>query len=340
MPKNICCGICKLEGHTSRNRMFHPILVAATAVATTPATPAPALLTHDAILSFNSSAGKGRGANDKNNKIRETILAHILTPACDKFMTPTAPHSKEWVHIRNEWQSSLIDLGDRCNIKSYTSINVGHKGGRACRCDYEIMYNTLSPAVLNVEFKFNEMPQFLNLPANKPLHTTSYAEHYYKHYLDKVLDVLEIPLNEKPAYNLWVQYLYNSNYSKHPFYMRMKNAEESFKQKKAPQTELVAQSIHTYLEQIKDTVDCEYLTREFQSQANKHFLIYNYNSKKFHHDMYTNDELIAKKVSHISNKNTLVIESGKPGSYHHLLLRWKNHQGILFPAWQIKLVRQ
>jgi hypothetical protein len=35
----------------------------------------------------------------------------------------------------------------------------------------------------------------------------------------------------------------------------------------------------------------------------------------------------------VINKNTIIVQSDL--NYFKLLLRWKNHKGVLFPAWQI-----
>ena len=348
------CTICNVDGHTKTNKVFHPTQTPVNEIQLNPPAlaPTPEAVANnvvqpesESILKFDSSKGKGRGENDSNNKVREHLLTHLLTPACDPCMTADSPHAEKWNRLRNEWKTALDNLAERLGITNYTSIHIEHKGGRGENSDFLVTYiGSDYNKPVKVEFKFNEMPQFLNLPANRPIHPTSYAEFYYNNYLDRVLEILEILLSEKPTYAAWVKYLYNNDASKHPLYVRMKEAEKTCTQasnlKKAIQTGLVAQSIREYLEQVKDFTNCEYLTQEFQKQSDKHFLIYNYTDGKFHYDTYTPNELTVKSVSSVINGNTLVLESNHPGTYHHCLLRWKNHQGILFPAWQIKLVRQ
>jgi hypothetical protein len=43
-------------------------------------------------------------------------------------------------------------------------------------------------------------------------------------------------------------------------------------------------------------------------------------------------------VEGVKGENTIVVVS-RAGTKHHMLLRWKNHLGILYPAWQISLSR-
>jgi predicted secreted protein len=46
------------------------------------------------------------------------------------------------------------------------------------------------------------------------------------------------------------------------------------------------------------------------------------------------------KFHSIKNGNTIVLQSAaNPSTTFHLLLRWRNHKGILNPAWQISLKR-
>jgi hypothetical protein len=301
-------------------------------------------LTHESIKCFESAKGKGRGLNDANNTLRETILSQMMlppTPQVAAFMAAELPlsHTAQWRHIYNEWHAALKRVAARCEVPDPTAMTVRHKGGRASRSDFEVEFEDAAgrKQCASIEFKFNAVPQFINLPASKPLHALAYARFYYDKYLDKVMDMYHIPATEKPAYDVYVRHLYGSDYSKHPLFAKLKAAEDAAANKVAPQTPIVKESIAEYLVRVADTTDCDALTREFKSQIQKHFLIYK--NGTFHHDMYSEDELTVRRVVRVANNNTLVTESMKDGTFHHLLLRWKNHQGILYPAWQIKLVR-
>jgi hypothetical protein len=41
----------------------------------------------------------------------------------------------------------------------------------------------------------------------------------------------------------------------------------------------------------------------------------------------------------IKNENTIVVDDLEQKQEYHLLLRWKNHKGVLNPAWQISLCK-
>jgi hypothetical protein len=89
---------------------------------------------------------------------------------------------------------------------------------------------------------------------------------------------------------------------------------------------------------VKDSTKLDVLTAEFmRSQSGKRFLIFS--DGKFHHDQISDAELTAKSVVGVRNGNLLVIQSEEPRTTHEMLLRWKNHLGVLFPAWQISMKR-
>ena len=71
------------------------------------------------------------------------------------------------------------------------------------------------------------------------------------------------------------------------------------------------------------------------TQENKLFILWDCASKKFILDTIEVKNNIL--YCGIKNKNTIVIKIGNNhNDYYDLLLRWKNHKGILYPAWQIK----
>ena len=58
---------------------------------------------------------------------------------------------------------------------------------------------------------------------------------------------------------------------------------------------------------------------------------------EFYKDTINIDELTVTKIEKIT-KNTLVLQTNSTSKIN-MLLRWKNHAGILFPAWQISITR-
>ena len=64
-----------------------------------------------------------------------------------------------------------------------------------------------------------------------------------------------------------------------------------------------------------------------------------YKDGQFYSDKIHPEELIITSVVTVRRGKYLVLQSAKAGTTHEMLLRWKNHAGILYPAWQISMKR-
>lgn len=226
---------------------------------------------------------------------------------------------------------------------SFTEITVKSKGGRGHNYDFQVVYSGPVTTELHVEFKFggtsvDTLPEFFNPAADKPFHSEMYARFFYRNYLPRIIALYSLTVGiTEEAYLKEI----HKNSSRSPFFVALKEAEVAngiggllYLQKSA----IAAESITAFLEAQKGSTNLALLTAEFQrSQANKHFLIYN--AGKFYHDSIKSTELVAASVAGIRNGNLLVIQSAEPGTKHEMLLRWKNHLGVLLPAWQIRMCR-
>ena len=107
------------------------------------------------ILHFFSK-GEGRETNDANNKIRESILEHILSNKYRAYFTDPEYGSK-WVLIKSSWQEALSDVFQKKRTNPtdiYTSLKVIKKGGRTYNYDFTVEYYNESLLVLSVNIEF------------------------------------------------------------------------------------------------------------------------------------------------------------------------------------------
>lgn len=311
------------------------------------AAPAP-VLTAESILTFTGdSKGKGRASNDSNNKVREQLLAEILTDSVSAFLAdPT--YGPAWVKLRADWLGALISLAERCDIGTYSSVSVKQAGGRGMNYDFAVSFMTTGgPVVIKVEFKYgskcvNALPQFFNAGANKPFHPTVYATFFYENFLDRVIALYELSPGLKPTLGDYLKFVYQNEYKKLPLFKALYDAETSEaagseRPRYKAKATLVHESIRSYLALVAETTDLAALTAEFQrSQTDKHYLLYS--DGAFHYDAIRPEELVGKSVVGVRG-DSLIIQSGCATTQHAMLLRWKNHNGILFPAWQISMIR-
>jgi hypothetical protein len=98
----------------------------------------------------------------------------------------------------------------------------------------------------------------------------------------------------------------------------------------------VNRSIEEYLNGL--TPDLATLTQHLlASQKDKHYLLWD--TQTFHTDRLSDEDLTLSEfvAEHRNKKNTLVVASDT--MTYRCLLRWRNHKGILKPAWQISVKR-
>jgi hypothetical protein len=313
-----------------------------------------ASVTVASITLFRSCANLGRAINDSSNKIRETVLEEIVTLS-DQY-GPNPAYGAEWLSLKAAWDSAIRSISP---INGPFTYEVKRMGGRQHNYDFLVTYKAIVehtppakntrlaallaasakrraaiPHELKIEFKhgvtnISKMPQFLSLPANAELFGTSYAEFYYDNYLPAYLatdpDFPHTILDR----DLYMRSIYQNNYDKNPFFRALYNSESIKKSEKAA---IVNRSVKAYLEGLR-TIDLETLSARFEStQRDKHYLMWD--TQTFHHAEFKPEDLRLTAFESIKNGNTLVFVSET--MRFSCLLRWRNHKGILLPAWQIK----
>ena len=276
---------------------------------------------------FQSGSGKGRGSNDANNKKREEILT-TLYDSTEPDLQP----------IREKWIQFLRSL-----CQDFSRVRVVRHGGRGANHDFEIFFykdDGLIKHIPKAEFKhsvsrIDKMPEYFSPAADKPYFEKVYADIFYDEYLDRVCAVYGLV---KPDRETYLRLVYSNNYDKHPFFRTLYTMETSGTREQTKQKqEIVRESISKYLESTVHTINLQKLSTDIHNrQSNKLFILWNLT--EFISDQLHDDEMELTHVEGIKNGNTVVVVS-KAGTRHNMLLRWKNHLGVLYPAWQISLTR-
>jgi hypothetical protein len=274
-----------------------------------------------------------RSNNDVSNKIREKILLKLFN--IGKFYTNDINYSSKWLELKDAWNSVLKEIAN--NVR-YDNIEVTNLGGRGNNSDYLVKYYNNNELILskNVEFKFNasdisKIPQILQIYEASLKLPVSYSEYYYDNFLKKYLDTdNELRNINIPDKEIYLKYIKNTKYDCHELFTKMYNHEET---EKSLKFNIVNESIKSYLEKYGKDCNIEvfksYLNK---SQLDKVYILWDIKQKKFHIDqcLYNSSkELILSEVT----DNTIIIK--QDDIIFKLLLRWKNHKGILLPAYQI-----
>lgn len=274
-----------------------------------------------------------RSDNDKNNKIRENVLLILHDPPA-RFMNDPV-HGDAWKTMSSKWKTFLSTM---CDVK-YDDIRIKKMAGRRYNYDHEIsfLYEGLVVKIIKAEFKHNsnsidKLPQYFNAPEKKRYIEKSYAEYFYDKYIDQICSLSDTLV--KPSKDVYMKHIYSSAYSKNKFFARLKEIEPTIQNEKKV---IVCESIKTYLELYSSTLNISILTDDIKrTQSGKIFILWD--CKNFKSDAFSDNEFEIENVLKIKNDNVIVVKS-KHGTIHNLLLRWKNHLGILYPAWQISLER-
>jgi hypothetical protein len=215
--------------------------------------------------------------------------------------------------------------------------------GRAHNYDFVAIFYDANGGEIQqekLEFKHNsktltKIPQILSLQDRFGLISVmSYAQYYYENYLDEYLATIECNLI-KPTLAEYMTLVSGTDHTKFAMFGFMREAESTPSKKRC--FEIVKESIRKYLELYSAQLNMAAFSAKLkESQLGKKFLLWNL--KKFNVEMLSETDLNVTAIDRIKNKNTIVVLSA---TYeYHMLLRWRNHMGILNPAWQISLVRR
>ena len=297
-------------------------------------------LTYEEISLFEQTSKKSK--NDYANKRREKIICEILNN-----LIPVIWYiiSDEWKKLKNELLSIIKILS---GLKTIYKIICKKMGGRGNHFDF-ILYIYINARLYmteKIEFKFNAKlitgtSQFLSLPEKSEnfilLRCESYGEHFYDTCIHILTQVYGLPHISRVDY---VDNVYK-NKCKHEWFNKLKKQETNIK-KKSIKTKIVHESIDEYLTKNINKIDIDQFNEKlYSSQKNKKYILYCPKTKKFYTDTITDEELTIVSV-YLKKKRTnlyIICDTLNPNTELHVLLRWKNTNGILFPAWQISIKR-
>ena len=301
------------------------------------------VIKYNSILYFNITSS--RSTNDISNKNREVIISSIINNDIDdKYYL----YSRLWRNLKKEIDMFIKRVLEKNNIIIRSSIHYKCiiKGGRKYKYDFDLVIfdNSNIVTTIFIEFKYNSInikntPQFVS-----PMHpsnylSSSYEEYFYYNYLDEIYNLIGLI---KPPINEYLKEVSKSE----PNNINMKkcqikyyagcsrsskftnNNDDILFYKKCK--EISKQSIYEFIKITKlNTIKLqEYLTN---TQKNKVYMLF-YNKK-----IYNETNMIDFKIKYIisSPKKSSYICITKSNYKIKILMRWKNGNGIQFPAFQI-----
>lgn len=294
------------------------------------------LINYDDIVLFDVGNSTCKANNDKNNKKRESILEVLGNASSD---SPCLQHPK-WRDLYIKFQTLLRKLGE---TTVYDKLKVSKKAGRRFNYDFLVTYYNEDNVVheIKLEFKNNKegtidtLPQVLSIQVCKKAKVQivsgeRYDEYFYKNYLDSVIQNYPIEL-QKPPLSQYETLISKTDYKCNHFFDNMYKHEACCLHEKSS---IVDESIMTYLNRSSLSIKYGSLQDKLMDAIfGKTFIIWtgtDFMDYKF-------SEFTLESAYEIKNNNTIVIKT-MCGTYSvNSLLRWRNHKGILNPAFQISI---
>jgi hypothetical protein len=276
----------------------------------------------------------GRKDNDKNNKTRESIVGAIIN---GKIPEEYFRLSRLWNALRLAISRFTENLSSGTPIATQSLI---HRGGRKYNYDFTVNINGTEH---NVELKYNaekvsDTPQFAS-PMNPSQYLeSSYELFYYTNYLPRLANEfgLEMPSLERylkeihtnaPKCVAAFQELYykgcqkSSKFTNDPehlrFYETAKRIDEESRRAFIAENGLNIELLTAYLQ---------------KSQEGKIYMLYSRGTFHLYRSCVSDYTLVSYRKD--PEKFRYVVKNAS-GCEFDVLLRWKNGNGIAYPAFQI-----
>jgi len=289
------------------------------------------------ITTFFSTSTRNK--NDSTNKVRENVLKIICNPPKEYF--DNAEFGNSWRIVYQAWNDSIKKIAEETSVPIYNSTQIKVKGGRKFNYDVDVMYYDGTTLVANrkVEFKnggynISDLPQFLSLQVKIGLFNETYDKFWYENYIDKYIACDTGITETKPSLQLYLKNVTSTKYTITPFFAQLKAREPFFQEEK---NAVVNTSIADYLTKHGKELDIKSFSEKVKStQTDKIYLLWC--NGRFYIDKLTESEMSDMTYHSIKNGNVLEVKSRN--TIYRMLLRWRNHKGILNPAWQISMKRQ
>lgn len=280
-----------------------------------------------------------KSENDINNKKREHIISSM--PYIDKHYFNDEIYGNDWYKLKHNLDESL-----KIVCPSYFSYKVKHMAGRNNNFDFTFrFYNSDLQKIYEakLEFKYNassidEAPQFVSPMKPSQYLSSSFEETYFDNYLTKLFDKFGFTLPERETYLKEIhcnkpkcmedaQLLYYQGTQQSSKYTGDKRAIEFYEESKLISRECIT-------EFIKNTdLDIDKLSKYLlDSQDGKIYLMYK--NDNFYIQQKNNDDYIIESYTKNPEKSRYEAVT-KSQQKMNILLRWKNGNGIAYPAFQI-----
>jgi len=270
--------------------------------------------------------------NDINNKDRETIICNIINNNIPEDFYKNI----KWANLKKQILNYLEKLKP-----NYKKVECRQKGGRKYKYDFDIIFDNDKQNIYKIEWKnnavcINDTPQFVSPMKPSQYMSSSYEKYYYDNWLPKLLDNSNFDM---PDENDYMKQIHSTEPE------CIKSIQEKYYKgsKQSSKFTNIQEDIDFYrksnsisknsIENFIKNTDLDYnkLTNYLlETQKNKYYMLYK--NGEIHLENINTENY--KILSYIKESNRYVATT-QTGIKLNILLRWKNGNGIAYPAFQI-----
>ena len=286
------------------------------------------------------TGGEDTSNNDEYNKIRENIIANLLTVGEEYLDDPIWGH--DWRMLKEKFLAAITPLAKM----PFHNIKIKQMGGMSYNYDFLVSFMDQTGAILQstkLEFKHNNtdvsnLVQFLELydkdcKAKFNICSVSYAEFYYDNYLDHYLALEDDPI-EKPAKDVYLKNVFDIKY-KHPFFRLLYEKKgNKTKEKKVVANDSVKRYIELYNESFQFDKICEKIK---ESQTDKVFLLWD--CENFHTQVLDVENVTIQKIQKVDDMY-FDVETAEFQYDIRVRIRWANNNGLANPTWKFTFIQK
>lgn len=287
---------------------------------------------------------QNKSSNEESNKNREYIIKTLADGN-------PYPNNQQWAKLHDKFNDFIEKL--KSEVSKYThqpvySYKIKTKGGRRYHYDFSIMFYNASHSLIKeckIEFKnnacnVNDCPQYVSpMKLSKYFECDkSYEELFHDEYLSSVCSQVNHCIPDKKVY---LNQIHGNNPNcmipvKEAYYKGSKQSSKYTGLEEDIQNynfmkEKSRESIKKFLQESQLNI-LEMNKYLIETQKDKKYMLWGNN--EFHYQEVNPDDYTIEKILTIKKDNTVVCLT-KSNKEMNILLRWKNGNGVAFPALQI-----
>jgi hypothetical protein len=303
------------------------------------------------------AGARGREVSGATNDDRELAIELLLSDDLSKrdLLLRHPVYAAAWTAIQRKFTSAIRTFMARGGHGVAATIgdlvSVTRQGGRSKNYDFDgsFLCDSGSKQQLRIELKrgdsIYDQPQFLQLYAKAGDMVTGSVEPYSAWFFDNYLsEVAKLAGVTAPTRSEYLMKCFGTDYDVFEYTKLLYRVDVRGSSVNKRLQTLAFTSIDKYLAKLESNhslVDLKSIQARLDSQLGKLFVSWSPDAQDFAVEVFSKESMtltssISTKKRPNGQRSCLVIMN-KAGQPIQALLRWKNHNCLLGPAWQISL---